>query len=163
MELDRLSASILALAEFHGLCMAYDLCSENNSTLEEKFPVFKNENLMWIQPDMLHFLRNVSQNAQKFLYNLKPQEKALHQRFSKVRYKLLSNSRSPPYSNFVSSVIRVKWISNKKNSIIHFYRDILNCYNNKYSLYANFFRDCLLKVNPCRNPSKMGTSVPIHA
>ena len=113
MELDRLSASILALAEFHGLCMAYDLCSENNSTLEEKFPVFKNENLMWIQPDMLHFLRNVSQNAQKFLYNLKPQEKALHQRFSKVRYKVLSNSRSPPYSNFVSSVIRVKWISNK--------------------------------------------------
>lgn len=88
MELDRLSASILALAEFHGLCMAYDLCSENNSTLEEKFPVFKNENLMWIQPDMLHFLRNVSQNAQKFLYNLKPQEKALHQRFSKVRYKV---------------------------------------------------------------------------
>ena len=109
MELDRLSASILALAEFHGLCMAYDLCSENNSTLEEKFPVFKNENLMWIQPDMLHFLRNVSQNAQKFLYNLKPQEKALHQRFSKVRYKILSKiSRSPPYSNFVSSVIRVK-------------------------------------------------------
>ena len=90
MELDRLSASILALAEFHGICMAYDLCSENNSTLEEKFPVFKNENLMWIQPDMLHFLRNVSQNAQKFLYNLKPQEKALHQRFSKVRYYISS-------------------------------------------------------------------------
>ena len=92
MELDRLSASILALAEFHGLCMAYDLCSENNSTLEEKFPVFKNENLMWIQPDMLHFLRNVSQNAQKFLYNLKPQEKALHQRFSKVRYKQIQTT-----------------------------------------------------------------------
>ena len=129
MELDRLSASILALAEFHGLCMAYDLCSENNSTLEEKFPVFKNENLMWIQPDMLHFLRNVSQNAQKFLYNLKPQEKALHQRFSKVRYKVYldSNRRSPPYSNFAWS----------------FYPDILNCYVNKSSLYANFFRDFL--------------------
>ena len=66
MDLDRLSASISSLAEFHGLCTAFDLCSDN--TIVEQFPVFEPQNLMWVQTDMLHFLESVSQNAEKFLF-----------------------------------------------------------------------------------------------
>lgn len=67
MDFERLTASIMALAEFHGLCMAFDRTFENNKTLAQAFPIFESQNLMWMKDEMVHFLTKVSHAAVHFL------------------------------------------------------------------------------------------------
>ena len=66
MDFERLTASIMALAEFHGLCMAFDRTFESK-TLAQAFPIFETSHLMWMKDDMLHFLTRVSNAAAIFL------------------------------------------------------------------------------------------------
>ena len=66
MDFERLTASIMALAEFHGLCMAFDRTFENK-TLAQAFPIFETSHLMWMKDEMLHFLTRVSHAAAIFL------------------------------------------------------------------------------------------------
>ena len=59
MDAEDLTASSMALAEFHGLCIAFDLSSELK--LRQLFPLFDPGRLMWVQKDMLNFLSKITQ------------------------------------------------------------------------------------------------------
>ena len=48
-----LKASVKALAEFHAICAVFD------EKLREMFPIFDAKKLMWVQTDMLIFLKKV--------------------------------------------------------------------------------------------------------
>jgi hypothetical protein len=65
MNAESLMASSMALAEFHGLCIAFDQSSPIK--LRQLFPIFDPSRLMWVQKDMLHFLSKVAK-SQKLLY-----------------------------------------------------------------------------------------------
>ena len=64
MNAESLKASSMALAEFHGLCIAFDQSS--SIKLRQLFPLFDPARLMWVQKDMLHFLLKVTK-SQKLL------------------------------------------------------------------------------------------------
>lgn len=72
--------AVLALAEFHGLCIAHDLLEDRR--LVDLFPVFEPRHLMWFQvqgldeaipqrppfqDDMVQFLETMSKTATEFL------------------------------------------------------------------------------------------------
>ena len=65
MNAESLVSSSMALAEFHGLCIAFDQSSPVK--LRQLFPIFDPARLMWVQKDMLHFLLKVTK-SQKLLY-----------------------------------------------------------------------------------------------
>ena len=60
MNAESLMASSMALAEFHGLCIAFDQSS--SIKLRQLFPIFDPSRLMWVQKDMLHFLSKVAKS-----------------------------------------------------------------------------------------------------
>jgi len=80
MDAESLMASSMALAEFHGLCIAFDQSSPIK--LRQLFPIFDPSRLMWVQKDMLHFLSKISQSAAKFLKSLDSLEPDLWQKFT---------------------------------------------------------------------------------
>ena len=83
-------ASVKALAEFHGLCIAFDLSSSR--TLQELFPIFDPARLMWVQQDMQQFLTRVSESATRFLKSCSSSSHHLDQVLWK---KFANNMRSP--------------------------------------------------------------------
>ena len=64
-----LKTSLKSLAEFHGVCMAFD--KKSPLSLRQLFPIFDPGKLMWAQKDMLNFLIKVSHGAAKFLQMMK--------------------------------------------------------------------------------------------
>ena len=80
MSPESLTVSSMALAEFHGLCLAFDLSSPLK--LRQLFPIFDPGRLMWVQKDMLHFLVKISQSAARFLKRLDSLEPGLWQKFA---------------------------------------------------------------------------------
>ena len=60
--------AVKALAEFHGTCIAFDHLSDKK--LVELYPILDPKHLMWIQDDMLKFLKSTVTTAEKFLSSI---------------------------------------------------------------------------------------------
>ncbi len=66
--------TILALSEFHALAIAFDLAASPGRKLIDLFPLLDPAHLMWLQDDMVNFLKGVSDTADQFLRSLKGEE-----------------------------------------------------------------------------------------
>ena len=63
--------AIKALAEFHGTCIAFDILSGRR--LVDMYPILDSKNLMWIQEDMIKFLKCTAETAEKFISSIEGQ------------------------------------------------------------------------------------------
>ena len=60
--------SVKALAEFHGTCIAFDRFSDTK--LVDMYPILHPKHLMWVQEDMLRFLKSTVKTAEKFISSI---------------------------------------------------------------------------------------------
>ena len=60
--------AVKALAEFHGVCIAFDQLSEEK--LVDLYPILDPKYLMWIQEDMLKFLKSTVATAETFISSI---------------------------------------------------------------------------------------------
>ena len=60
--------SVKALAEFHGTCIAFDYLSDTK--LVDMYPILHPKHLMWVQEDMLKFLKSTVKTAEKFISSI---------------------------------------------------------------------------------------------
>ena len=63
-----LQVAVKALAEFHGTCIAFDALSE--AKLVDLYPILHQEHLMWIQEDMVKFIRSTVETAETFISSI---------------------------------------------------------------------------------------------
>ena len=63
--------AIKALAEFHGTCISFDILSERK--LVDMYPILDSKNLMWIQEDMVKFLKSTAETAERFISSIEGQ------------------------------------------------------------------------------------------
>ncbi len=70
--LNWLRIALGGLAEYHATAIAHDILS--TETLESKFPIFRQENILWLQNDMIKFLESSIAVGTMFLKSIPGEE-----------------------------------------------------------------------------------------
>lgn len=83
MDMDHMSKAVSALAEFHALCISYEMTK--CKSLPELYPILDAKHLMWLQDDLVQFLKTVSRSAETFLKSIPGEEITARKYAAKLR------------------------------------------------------------------------------